>query len=193
MAVARETSRRKAGSALSRRARYRIPSMPYSTPLVICIVSSTHPRRASPLVSEKNGVVKSMGGCCEGGLEPGGVQGGRGGARPLIPPLAGTDAEGPHLAVEVAALQAEQLRGAHHVAPRLLQLHQDELLLEVLAPLPQGAEPLEEVLPRRPVSPQAGRQIGQGDDVAGHQDDQALHHVPELADVSRPAVGPQGR
>ena len=67
--------------------------------------------------------------------------------------VAAADPQGPHLPVQVAALETQELGGFHHVPPRLLEPAQDELPLEVLAPFPQGRGAAEQVGERGGILP----------------------------------------
>ena len=104
------------------------------------------------------------------------------------------DPERAHLAIQVAALDVEDLGGARDVALLLGQRAQDVVALEALARLVQRQH--------RPV--RAGqlagaddaveeRQVLDRDGVARHHDQQALDHVAQLAHVARPAVAAQRR
>src|SRR5262245_300472 len=167
IAVAREISRISAGWPSSRRARYRIPSMPYSTPLVNCTMSPGSPRPTGSLVTDIKGVVKMK-------------WGGSGPVRPA-------DAVGAHFSIEVASLKAQELRRPHDVSARLLEFLQDELSLEVLAPLAQRRHPSERVRRGFGVGADGAPDFREPDDSPGRQDHQALDHVFQLAHVSGPA------
>src|ERR1700752_2600680 len=99
------------------------------------------------------------------------------------------DVVGLELAVEVAALDAQALGGTGHVPVVGAQLGQDERALEVVARV------LERAVVRlgrgrsRFLRPERRRQGLGRDHVARRHDDQALHHVAQLAHVAGPVVG----
>ena len=100
------------------------------------------------------------------------------------------DAERPHLAIQVAALDAEHLGGPRHVALLLGERAQNQIALELVARF------VERLAPRRLLGrlrPADGilleeRQVDAGDRIARHHDHQPLDDVAQLADVARPRV-----
>src|SRR5882672_8395267 len=90
-----------------------------------------------------------------------------------------------HLAVQVAALQAQELRRPDHVSARLVELFQDELPLEALAALAQRGEALERIGGRLRIGPRPDRppNLLRTDDLAWREDYKPLDDVFQLAHV----------
>src|SRR5262249_40285923 len=101
----------------------------------------------------------------------------------------GADPVGAHLAVEVAALQTEQLRRAQHVAARLAQFFQDEGLLERLAALAQGGVIAVDVQDARwRASLERRGDTFSRDAPPRRQDDEAFDQVAQLAHIAGPRM-----
>src|SRR5262245_44855360 len=136
-----------------------MPSMPYSTPRVSCIsaLECVVSRTAAAFSIKRPSLCQGKDGrTCPSGLSA----------------ITCADAVSAHLAVQMAALEAEQLRGLHDVPFGLGEFLEDEPALEVLAAF---AERLEVVLglaaaPR--LAAQPGRHGRVGDRLAGRENDQ---------------------
>ncbi len=101
------------------------------------------------------------------------------------------DAERPHLAIQVAALDAQHLRGARHVAVLLRQGAKNVVALEPIAGLVQWQHGLD--VGRRRLAgvgwiASQKRQIGRADPIARHHDHQPLDEIAQFAHVARPRV-----
>src|SRR5262245_13801771 len=101
-----------------------------------------------------------------------------------------------HLAIEIAALDAENVGGSRHVPLLLRERPQNHIALEPIARLVQR-QPLDGGIaggtrPAERTWIEKAEILGR-DAVAGNHDHQPLDHVPQLADVARPAVSLHGR
>src|SRR5262245_17357469 len=96
------------------------------------------------------------------------------------------DVVGLELPVEVAALDAQALGGTGHVPVVGSQLGQDERALEVVARVLERAVARLGRSRSRFFWPERRRQVLGRDHVARRHDNQALHHVAQLAHIAGP-------